>query len=354
MRPGASWRCSSPWPPQENPGAQKRFTRSGCTNALSRRPPGAVPRPTLSKPGFSSTPASGPRPVSTNSSSPLVKLLTKLCSVRAKTASVHQISPNRHSSRATAQLTQRRSPCRAASLLEAAVPTKHSDRLLSTGAGLCSGCVNGIGPLSKMRRRGRGIGRTARGGTAASHKGTCPGSRSAVTAPANDRDAVLERLPFLAQLEPSLRDLVVGLFQSRAFAFGDTIVAQGDAADGMYVLASGSARALVVHEGKEITLASCKRATGSARPHSSTGPRGLRLSEPRNPCRRCGSTASCSTPSSSSIPKSATHSGTRRAWRCCIAFFARTRPSKISRWRPLPPCTPSSGLSRCQPRRSCP
>ena len=76
-----------------------------------------------------------------------------------------------------------------------------------------------------------------------------------MTAPANDRGAVLERLPFLAQLEPSLRELVVGLFQTRTFAFGETIVAQGDTADGMYVLASGSARALVVHEGKEITLA---------------------------------------------------------------------------------------------------
>ena len=76
-----------------------------------------------------------------------------------------------------------------------------------------------------------------------------------MTTRANDREAVLERLPFLAQLEPSLRELVIGLFQPRSFAFGDTIVAQGDIPDGMYMLASGSARALVVHEGKEITLA---------------------------------------------------------------------------------------------------
>ncbi len=79
-----------------------------------------------------------------------------------------------------------------------------------------------------------------------------------MTTRANDRDPVLERLPFLAQLEPSLRELVMGLFQLRSFAFGETIVAQGDAPDGMYVLAGGSARALVVHEGKEITLARLK------------------------------------------------------------------------------------------------
>ena len=76
-----------------------------------------------------------------------------------------------------------------------------------------------------------------------------------MTAPASDRDSALQRLPFLSRLEPSLRDLVVGLFQSRSYAFGETIVAQGDVADGMYVLASGSARALVVHDGKEVTLA---------------------------------------------------------------------------------------------------
>jgi len=76
-----------------------------------------------------------------------------------------------------------------------------------------------------------------------------------VTTRANDSGAVLERLPFLSRLEPSLKELVVGLFQPRSFAFGETIVAQGDIPDGMYVLASGSARALVVHDGKEVTLA---------------------------------------------------------------------------------------------------
>ena len=76
-----------------------------------------------------------------------------------------------------------------------------------------------------------------------------------MTALADDRDAVLERLPFLARLEPPLRELVGRLFQERLFGFGETIVAEGEVPDGMYVLASGSARVLVVHDGKEMTLA---------------------------------------------------------------------------------------------------
>jgi CRP-like cAMP-binding protein len=76
-----------------------------------------------------------------------------------------------------------------------------------------------------------------------------------VTALANDRDAVLERLPFLARLDPPLRELVSRLFQERLFGFGETIVAEGEVPDGMYVLATGSARVLVVHDGREMTLA---------------------------------------------------------------------------------------------------
>ncbi len=76
-----------------------------------------------------------------------------------------------------------------------------------------------------------------------------------MTALADDHDAVLQRLPFLSRLEPALRELVGRLFQARVFDFGETIVAEGDVPDGMYVLASGSARVLVVHDAKEITLA---------------------------------------------------------------------------------------------------
>jgi ABC-type bacteriocin/lantibiotic exporter with double-glycine peptidase domain/CRP-like cAMP-binding protein len=76
-----------------------------------------------------------------------------------------------------------------------------------------------------------------------------------VTTLDGDRDTVLERLPFLARLEPALRELVSRLFQLRTFGFGDTIVAEGEVPDGMYVLAAGSARVLVVHDGREMTLA---------------------------------------------------------------------------------------------------
>jgi len=76
-----------------------------------------------------------------------------------------------------------------------------------------------------------------------------------VTPTADAHSAVLERLPFLSRLEAPLRELVSRLFQERSFSFGDTIVAEGEEPDGMYVLADGTARALVLHEGKEITLA---------------------------------------------------------------------------------------------------
>lgn len=76
-----------------------------------------------------------------------------------------------------------------------------------------------------------------------------------MTAVTDNRHQVLERLPFLSRLDPALRELVGRLFQSRSFEFGDTIVAEGEAPDGMYVLATGSARVLVVHDSKEITLA---------------------------------------------------------------------------------------------------
>ncbi|HLN07017.1 MAG TPA: peptidase domain-containing ABC transporter [Acidimicrobiales bacterium] len=75
-----------------------------------------------------------------------------------------------------------------------------------------------------------------------------------MTTVAPDHNPVLDRLPFLSRLEPPLRELVGRLFQTRTFAFGDTIVAEGEAPDGMYVLESGSARVLVVHDDKEITL----------------------------------------------------------------------------------------------------
>jgi ATP-binding cassette subfamily B protein len=63
------------------------------------------------------------------------------------------------------------------------------------------------------------------------------------------------RLPFVAQLQPELAQLVVNLFRSRSYEFGEEIVSEGDEADGMYVLASGSARVVTRHAGDEVTLA---------------------------------------------------------------------------------------------------
>ncbi len=66
---------------------------------------------------------------------------------------------------------------------------------------------------------------------------------------------VLRRLPLLSKVSPQLSDLVVRLFQVREYDFGETLVVEGDAPDGMYVLSDGSARVVVDHMGKEVTLA---------------------------------------------------------------------------------------------------
>jgi ABC-type bacteriocin/lantibiotic exporter with double-glycine peptidase domain/CRP-like cAMP-binding protein len=66
---------------------------------------------------------------------------------------------------------------------------------------------------------------------------------------------VLRRLPLLSEVSPELSDLVVRLFQVREYDFGETLVVEGDAPDGMYVLSEGSARVVVDNMGKELTLA---------------------------------------------------------------------------------------------------
>lgn len=66
---------------------------------------------------------------------------------------------------------------------------------------------------------------------------------------------VASQLPFLGELPVQLADLAMRLFQPQEYEFGEAIVVQGDAADGMYVLAEGGVRVVVEHEGKEVTLA---------------------------------------------------------------------------------------------------
>ncbi|MGB9112231.1 MAG: peptidase domain-containing ABC transporter [Acidimicrobiales bacterium] len=71
---------------------------------------------------------------------------------------------------------------------------------------------------------------------------------------ASEQDVLL-RLPLFARLQPTLADLVLRLFRPREFDFGETIFSEGDLPDGMYVIAEGSVRVLVSHEGNETTLA---------------------------------------------------------------------------------------------------
>ena len=89
----------------------------------------------------------------------------------------------------------------------------------------------------------------------------------------NRDDQVLVRLPFLSRLEPcAVAELVGRLFQSRPFEFGETIVAEGEAARRHVRARRGSARVLVDHAGQEITLSRLGPATGSARRRCSTVP----------------------------------------------------------------------------------
>jgi HlyB family type I secretion system ABC transporter len=67
--------------------------------------------------------------------------------------------------------------------------------------------------------------------------------------------AVLERLPLLRALPPELRSLVAESFVPVSYAFGSTIVREGDDADAFYVLAAGRARAIKEGpQGEEVPL----------------------------------------------------------------------------------------------------
>ncbi len=65
----------------------------------------------------------------------------------------------------------------------------------------------------------------------------------------------LRQLPFLALLPPALSELASRLFRERTFAFGEVLFSEGDVPDGMYVIVEGTVRALVDHDGTEVSLA---------------------------------------------------------------------------------------------------
>jgi CRP-like cAMP-binding protein len=61
--------------------------------------------------------------------------------------------------------------------------------------------------------------------------------------------------PLLSLMPEHVRRLVAASFVRESFAFGEVIVAEGDDADALYVLLSGTARAIKVGErGEEVPL----------------------------------------------------------------------------------------------------
>jgi ATP-binding cassette subfamily B protein len=94
---------------------------------------------------------------------------------------------------------------------------------------------------------------------------------------------VLEELPLLGMLDADLRALVTASFVPISFAFGESIVSEGDAPDGFYVLAAGVARVLRRGEdGQEVSL-------NVLRPGDAFGEGGLLDGTPRSATVRASS-----------------------------------------------------------------
>ena len=68
-------------------------------------------------------------------------------------------------------------------------------------------------------------------------------------------DPVVQRVPLLSLMPEDVRRLVEASFTRVRFAFGEVIVAEGDDADALYVLLTGTARAIKAGEhGEEVPL----------------------------------------------------------------------------------------------------
>jgi len=92
----------------------------------------------------------------------------------------------------------------------------------------------------------------------------------------HEAGSVLDRLPLHGLLPPDVRKLVEQRFVPVAFGFGSPIVREGDAADGFYVLASGTARVIKRGEnGEDLPL-------DVLRPGDSFGEMGLLEGVPRS------------------------------------------------------------------------
>ncbi len=85
--------------------------------------------------------------------------------------------------------------------------------------------------------------------------GPSAGSGAGELPEAAGADQTISRMPFLSLLPELLRPLVLELLEPRSYEFGEVIIRQGAQADGLYLLASGSARVLMTGEsGTEVTL----------------------------------------------------------------------------------------------------
>lgn len=68
-------------------------------------------------------------------------------------------------------------------------------------------------------------------------------------------DPLLAGLPLIASLSDSEKRLVSACFESVAFEYGETVVAEGEPATAYFVISSGRARVLTVGpDGREVPL----------------------------------------------------------------------------------------------------
>ena len=108
----------------------------------------------------------------------------------------------------------------------------------------------------------------------------------AVAEAATSASAAVE-LPLLASLPEELRRLLIEAFVPLRFGFGETIIAEGDAPDGFYVLRSGLARVLkLAEDGQEVSL-------GILHDGESFGEAGLLEGTPRTATVRAASEVHC-------------------------------------------------------------